>query len=173
MVGFQNSLRWGEQKEILRRIPGLEKAEFVRLGMIHRNSYINAPVVLLPTLQSRRRPDLFFAGQISGVEGYLESSASGLVAGINTALLLEEREPVVLPGTTALGALLHYVSNAEPKNYQPTNISFGLLPSLSIRNRRQRNQALVERALADLQKVLVQIRPATTGAGRAGDGPAG
>lgn len=173
MVGFQNSLRWGEQKEIIRRIPGLEKAEFVRLGMIHRNSYINAPMVLLPTLQCRRRQDLFFAGQISGVEGYLESSASGLIAGINTALLLEDREPLVLPETTALGALLHYVANAEPENYQPTNISFGLLPPLSIRNRRKRNQALGERALADLQKFLVQIRPETTGADRAGDGLAG
>ncbi|MBI4160968.1 MAG: methylenetetrahydrofolate--tRNA-(uracil(54)-C(5))-methyltransferase (FADH(2)-oxidizing) TrmFO, partial [Acidobacteria bacterium] len=154
MVGFQNSLRWGEQERTFRMIPGLGGAEFVRLGMIHRNSYINAPAVLRPTLQARARADLFFAGQISGVEGYLESAASGLVAGLNAARILEGREPIVFPPTTGLGALLRYVSAADPSNYQPTNIAFGLLPPLAIKNRKERNQAMIERALADLQDLL-------------------
>ncbi len=154
LVGFQTSLRWGEQERIFRMIPGLGKAEFVRLGMIHRNSYINAPTLLLSTLQCRKRRDLFFAGQISGVEGYLESAASGLVAGINAARLLEGKEPLVLPPTTAIGALLHYISSAEAMNYQPTNIAFGLLPPVAIRNRKERNRALIDRALTDLQKAV-------------------
>ncbi|MBI4169543.1 MAG: methylenetetrahydrofolate--tRNA-(uracil(54)-C(5))-methyltransferase (FADH(2)-oxidizing) TrmFO, partial [Acidobacteria bacterium] len=130
MVGFQNHLKFGEQVRIFRLIPGLERAEFPRLGQVHRNSYINAPAILLPTFQARRRRDLFFAGQISGVEGYLESAASGLIAGINAARLLEEAPPLIFPATTALGALSRYISSAEAENYQPTNIAFGLLPPL-------------------------------------------
>ena len=152
IVGFQNQLKWGEQKRILRLIPGLDQAVFSRYGMIHRNTYINAPRLLKPTFQTRKRPDLFFAGQISGVEGYTESAASGLLAGINAAELALGNEPVAPPQTTALGALTHYISHADPNNYQPTNIAFGLLPPLdvSIRNRRERRETLVNRALHDL-----------------------
>ena len=151
MVGFQNHLKFGEQQRVFRMIPGLERAEFPRLGQVHRNSYINAPAILLPTFQARRRRDLFFAGQISGVEGYLESAASGLVAGINATRLAEGLPPVFFPATTALGALGRYISSSEPKNYQPTNIAFGLLPPLAqeIRDKRKKKEALVARALRD------------------------
>lgn len=152
MVGFQNHLKFDEQKRIFRMIPGLGQAEFPRLGQVHRNSYINAPAILLPTFQARRRPDLLFAGQISGVEGYLESAASGLIAGINAARLAEGQPPSIFPATTALGALSHYISSTETANYQPTNIAFGLLPPLAreIRDKRQRKAAIVQRALDDL-----------------------
>ncbi|HYV20877.1 MAG TPA: methylenetetrahydrofolate--tRNA-(uracil(54)-C(5))-methyltransferase (FADH(2)-oxidizing) TrmFO [Verrucomicrobiae bacterium] len=151
MVGFQNHLKFGEQQRIFRMIPGLEHAEFPRLGQVHRNSYINAPAILLPTFQARRRPDLFFAGQISGVEGYLESAAAGLVAGINAARLADGLPVVHFPATTALGALGRYISASEPKNYQPANIAFGLLPPLAqeIRDKRKKKEALVARALRD------------------------
>jgi methylenetetrahydrofolate--tRNA-(uracil-5-)-methyltransferase len=151
MVGFQNHLKFGEQQRIFRMIPGLERAEFPRLGQVHRNSYINAPAILMPSFQARRRRDLFFAGQISGVEGYLESAASGLVAGINAARLAEGLPVVLFPVTTALGALGRYISGSEPKNYQPTNIAFGLLPPLAqeIRDKRKKKEALVARALRD------------------------
>src|SRR4029077_10127753 len=108
----------GEQTRIFRMIPGLEKAVFVRLGMIHRNSYINAPAILQPTFQTRRRPDLFFAGQVSGVEGYVESAASGMLAGLNAHRLLEGKETISPPHETALGALCRYISSADPSNYQ-------------------------------------------------------
>jgi len=152
IVGFQNQLRWGEQKRMLRLIPGLEKAEFARYGMTHRNTYINSPAVLRPTLQTRRRHDLFFAGQLSGVEGYTESAASGLLAGINAARLAKGLEPVSPPRTTALGSLMFYISYSDPASYQPSNIAFGLLPPLAqpVRNKKDRNRALVERALADI-----------------------
>jgi methylenetetrahydrofolate--tRNA-(uracil-5-)-methyltransferase len=152
MVGFQNHLKFPEQKRIFRLIPGLQHAEFARLGQVHRNSYINAPALLLPTLQARRRRDLFFAGQISGVEGYLESAASGLIAGVNAARLIEGAPPLIFPASTALGALTHYISSADSKNYQPTNIAFGLLPPLRppIRDKRAKKAALVRRALQDL-----------------------
>ena len=151
MVGFQNHLKFGEQQRIFRMIPGLEQAEFPRLGQVHRNSYINAPAILQPTFQARRRRDLFFAGQISGVEGYLESAASGLVAGINAARLAEGLPALMFPATTALGALGRYISGSEPQNYQPTNIAFGLLPPLAqeIRDKRKKKEALVARALRD------------------------
>jgi len=152
MVGFQNHLKFGEQARIFRMIPGLEQAEFPRLGQVHRNSYINAPAVLLPTFQSRVRRDLFFAGQISGVEGYLESAASGLIAGINAARIAADMPAVIFPATTALGALARYISASESANYQPANIAFGLLPPLAknIRDKRLKKQALVARALDDL-----------------------
>jgi len=154
VVGFQNQLKWGEQKRILRLIPGLENAEFARFGMIHRNTYINAPAVLRPTFQTRSRETLLFAGQISGVEGYTESAASGLIAGRNAAALALGHPPRIPPRACALGALCHYIANAEAKNYQPTNISFGLLPPLTppIRNRRARRDAMVERALDELER---------------------
>ena len=152
LVGFQTQLKWGEQGRVLRLIPGLERAEFVRYGMIHRNTYINAPAVLHDTWQVRGRPGLFFAGQISGVEGYVESAASGLMAGLGAASLIEGRPATAPPRTTAMGALAYYVSHANPADYQPTNVAFGLFPSLEQppRNRRARRQQIAARALRDL-----------------------
>ena len=128
LVGFQTQMKWGEQARVLQLIPGLEHAEFVRFGMIHRNTYINGPTVLRATWQTRSRDDLFFAGQISGVEGYVESAASGLVAGRNAAALVLGREPSAPPRETAIGALGFYVANANPKHYEPSNITFGIMP---------------------------------------------
>ena len=152
LVGFQTQLKWGEQARVLRMVPGLEQAEFVRFGMIHRNTYINGPTVLLPTWQTRARPDLFFAGQVSGVEGYVESAASGLIAGRNAARLAQGRAPLTPPRTTAIGALAHYVSHADPKHYDPTNITFGIMPPLdeAPRGKHDRQLAMSQRALADL-----------------------
>jgi methylenetetrahydrofolate--tRNA-(uracil-5-)-methyltransferase len=131
LVGFQNHLKFGEQARILRMIPGLNHAEFFRFGQIHRNTYINAPALLTPTLQLRLQPSIFFAGQISGVEGYVESIATGLIAGRNAAALAEGlAELPVFPRETALGSLCHYISGADPENYQPANIAFDLLPAL-------------------------------------------
>lgn len=128
IVGFQTNLRWGEQKRVLRLIPGLENAEFMRYGMMHRNTYINAPQLLQPTLQFRSRADLFFAGQITGVEGYVGNIGTGLLAGLNAARLLNGQHPVILPTSTMLGALCHYVTHAEAKDFQPMKANFGLLP---------------------------------------------
>ena len=130
LVGFQNHLKFGEQARILRMIPGLARAEFFRFGQIHRNTYINAPALLTATLQLRERPSIFFAGQISGVEGYVESVATGLIAGRNAAALALHDELRTLPRETALGSLCHYISGADPENYQPANIAFDLLPAL-------------------------------------------
>jgi methylenetetrahydrofolate--tRNA-(uracil-5-)-methyltransferase len=156
LVGFQTQLKWGEQARVLRMIPGLEQAEFVRYGMIHRNTYIQGPTVLTPTWQTRRRPSLFFAGQVSGVEGYVESAASGLAAGRNAARLALGLDPLALPRTTALGALAYYVSHADPAHYDPTNITFGIMPPLadSPRSRRERQMATSARALAALDDWL-------------------
>ncbi len=152
LVGFQTQLKWGEQARVLRMIPGLENAEFVRYGMVHRNTYVNGPTVLRETWQTRERPDLFFAGQISGVEGYVESAASGLIAGRNAAALLRGEEPRTPPRTTAIGALAYYVSHADPRNYQPTNITFGIMQPLDRppRGKMERKLAVSERALRDL-----------------------
>ena len=149
MVGFQTQLRWPEQKRIFRMIPGLEEARFVRLGQIHRNCYINAPSVLNPDLQARSQPGLFFAGQISGVEGYTESSATGLLCGINAARLHQGKPPLVLPPETMLGGLCRYIANAAPENYQPTNAAFGLLPPppRGARGRRDKRLARSNRSL--------------------------
>jgi methylenetetrahydrofolate--tRNA-(uracil-5-)-methyltransferase len=158
LVGFQTQLKWGEQARVLTLIPGLERAEFVRFGMVHRNTYINGPTVLRETWQTRARPDLFFAGQISGVEGYVESAASGLIAGRNAAALVRGEEPRVPPRTTAIGALAYYVSHADPRNYQPTNITFGIMvspPEMPGRRRlgkAERKQATADRALRDLDE---------------------
>jgi methylenetetrahydrofolate--tRNA-(uracil-5-)-methyltransferase len=158
LVGFQTQMKWGEQARVLKLIPGLEGAEFVRYGMIHRNTYINGPTVLRETWQTRTRDDLFFAGQISGVEGYVESAASGLLAGRNAAALVSGELISVPPRTTAIGALAYYVSHAAPRNYQPTNIAFGIIPPLVPeagrrvpRKKADRKVALSERALADLE----------------------
>ncbi len=126
IVGFQTNLKWGEQRHVLRLIPGLENAEFLRYGMMHRNTYINAPHLLQPTLQYRGRADLFFAGQITGVEGYMGNAATGLVAGLNAARLLKGQMPVIFPTNTMLGALCHYVTHASSKDFQPMKANFGL-----------------------------------------------
>jgi methylenetetrahydrofolate--tRNA-(uracil-5-)-methyltransferase len=160
LVGFQTQLKWGEQGRVLRMIPGLESAEFVRFGMVHRNTYINAPTVLLPTWQTRTRRDLFFAGQVSGVEGYVESAASGLVAGRNAAALALREQPAAPPRTTAIGALAYYVSHADAAHYQPTNITFGIMPPLEDapggRSKKgiDRKLAIAARALDDLERWL-------------------
>jgi methylenetetrahydrofolate--tRNA-(uracil-5-)-methyltransferase len=162
LVGFQTQMKWGEQARVLRLIPGLENAEFVRFGMIHRNTYINGPTVLRETWQVRDRDDLFFAGQISGVEGYVESAASGLIAGRNAAARAQGREPSAPPRTTAIGALAYYVSHADPKHYQPSNITFGIIPPLVRepggpgvpKKKAERNERLSQRALKDLQEWL-------------------
>jgi methylenetetrahydrofolate--tRNA-(uracil-5-)-methyltransferase len=152
LVGFQTQMKWGEQARVLRLIPGLEQAEFVRFGMIHRNTYVNSPTVLRETWQTRVRDDLFFAGQMSGVEGYVESAASGLIAGRNAAALALGDEPSAAPRTTAIGALAYYASHADPKHYVPSNIAFGLLPPLekAPRKKQDRKLAVSERALRDL-----------------------
>jgi methylenetetrahydrofolate--tRNA-(uracil-5-)-methyltransferase len=154
IVGFQTHLKWGEQKRVFGMIPGLEHAAFVRYGMIHRNTYVNAPLVLEPTFETRRRPGLFFAGQMSGVEGYVESAASGLLAGVGAFLRANGRSPVAFPEDTALGALGRYVARSEPGHYQPANIAFGLLPDLPrrIRDRKRRRLALARRALDSLER---------------------
>jgi methylenetetrahydrofolate--tRNA-(uracil-5-)-methyltransferase len=140
MVGFQTQLRWPEQKRIFSTIPGLRDAEFVRLGQVHRNCYINAPRVLMPTMQTRERPTLLFAGQISGVEGYTESAATGLLAGMNAARLAIGCPPFTLPEDTMLGALARYIASADPSNYQPQNAAFGLLPEAPSRSRRKQDR---------------------------------
>jgi methylenetetrahydrofolate--tRNA-(uracil-5-)-methyltransferase len=152
MVGFQTQLKWGEQKRVFQMIPGLERAEFVRFGMIHRNTYVNAPLTLEPTFETRRRPGLFFAGQMSGVEGYVESAASGLIAGLGAFFRSRGETPLALPEDTALGALGRYIARSDPENYQPTNIAFGLLPELNerVRDKAKKRLALAERALASL-----------------------
>src|SRR5262245_23662947 len=154
LVGFQTQIKWGDQARVLRLIPGLEQAEFVRFGMVHRNTYINGPTVLAETWQVRRRPSLFLAGQMSGVEGYVESAASGLLAGINAAAVAKGETTSAPPRTTAIGALAYYASHANPAHYEPSNITFGILQPLTSnrapRGKKQRNTALSERALADL-----------------------
>jgi methylenetetrahydrofolate--tRNA-(uracil-5-)-methyltransferase len=153
LVGLQTQMRRREQERVLRLIPALESARFVRYGQVHRNSYVNAPALLKPTLQTRRRADLFFAGQIAGVEGYVESIATGLIAGLNAARLEAGLEPLVFPRTTALGSLLHYISRADPRGYQPSNITFGLLPQpAGGAGRRERQRSAARRALEDLQR---------------------
>src|SRR5712691_5036988 len=152
LVGFQTQLKWGEQARVLRMIPGLEQAEFVRFGMVHRNTYVNGPTVLAETWQVRKRPTLLFAGQMSGVEGYVESAASGLLAGLNAAALSKGEPVSAPPRTTAIGALAYYVSHANPAHYEPSNITFGIIAPLvpAPRGKRLRNEALAARALADL-----------------------
>ncbi|MBS1797063.1 MAG: methylenetetrahydrofolate--tRNA-(uracil(54)-C(5))-methyltransferase (FADH(2)-oxidizing) TrmFO [Acidobacteria bacterium] len=155
LVGFQNHLRYGEQQRVLRLIPGLEAAEFLQYGQIHRNTFINSPQILSATLQTRKNPRLFFAGQITGVEGYLESVGTGWLAGLNAARVLRNEEPLTAPETSAIGALCRYVSTVETKNFQPVNITFGLLPPVApevrkkYRKKRERHAVQVEMALED------------------------
>lgn len=152
MVGFQTNLTFPEQKRVFRMIPGLQNAEFVRYGQMHRNTFIASPLLLHPTLQTRQRETLFFAGQITGVEGYMGNIATGLLAGINAARLAEGQPPFTLPRTTMLGALCHYVTHASMKDFQPMKANFGILPELSeaVKGKRARAQAHVERSLRDL-----------------------
>jgi methylenetetrahydrofolate--tRNA-(uracil-5-)-methyltransferase len=152
LVGFQTQLKWSEQARVLRLIPGLEHSEFVRFGMVHRNTYVNGPDVLSETWQVRRRPTLFFAGQMSGVEGYVESAASGLLAGLNAAALVRGETISAPPRTTAIGALSYYVSHADPHHYEPSNITFGIMPPLdpAPRGKVERKLAISRRALGEL-----------------------
>ena len=159
LVGFQNHMKFGDQARVLRLIPGLEKAEFLRFGQIHRNTYINAPALLTSTLQLRSRPAVFFAGQISGVEGYVESIATGLMAGMHAAALGVGEKPRPFARETALGSLCHYVSGADPSNYQPANITFDLLPQLDEstrlklrKDKQARHAEVCRRALAALEE---------------------
>ncbi len=152
LVGFQTNLKWGEQTRIFRMIPGLERAEFVRLGVMHRNTFLNAPRLLDPTLQFRARPTLLAAGQLVGTEGYACAVGGGWLAGTNAARLVTGREPITLPTTTMLGSLAHFIATASPKHFQPMPANFGLLPELPerVRNKRERYGRYAERALADL-----------------------
>ena len=155
IVGFQTHLKWGEQKRVFRLIPGLENAEFLRYGVMHRNSFMNSPELLKPTYQSKKREDLFFAGQMTGVEGYVESAGSGLVAGLNAARLAKGEELIEFPRETAIGSMAYYITHAEGKHFQPMNANFGLFPSLPerIRDKKLRYETLAERALAALSEM--------------------
>ena len=159
LVGFQTHLTWSEQRRVFRLIPGLEAAEFVRFGVMHRNTYINSLKVLLPTFQLRGLPKIFFAGQITGVEGYVESAASGLMAGVNAARLVKNLEPLIFPPTTCHGALANYITSAVAQDFQPMNITFGLLPPLEGRVKKNlRKEKLSARALEDMGKFLQELR---------------
>jgi methylenetetrahydrofolate--tRNA-(uracil-5-)-methyltransferase len=161
IVGFQTKLTWPEQRRIFRMIPGLENAEFARYGSVHRNTFINAPALLAATLQLRSHPHLFFAGQIAGVEGYAESAAMGLLAGINASHLVTDREIVPPPPETAIGALIGHIGNADRKTFQPTNVTFGLFPPLPDRIRKKDRGILYARrsleAIASWQKRIAGI----------------
>ncbi|TQR52115.1 FADH(2)-oxidizing methylenetetrahydrofolate--tRNA-(uracil(54)-C(5))-methyltransferase TrmFO [Bacillus cereus] len=156
IVGFQTHLKWGPQKEVLQLIPGLENAEIVRYGVMHRNTFINSPNLLRPTYQYKQRDDLFFAGQMTGVEGYVESAASGLLAGINAALLVQGKEPFVLPPVTAMGSMANYITATNAKNFQPMNANFGLFAPLEkkIKKKVERNEAYAARALETIRNFV-------------------
>ena len=162
-VGFQNHLRYGEQERVLRLIPGMENAEFLQFGQIHRNTFINSPKIINESLETKQDPRLFFAGQITGVEGYVESVATGWLAGINAVRALRDRPMVTAPQTSAIGALCRYVSNVETKNFQPVNITFGLIQELppelrkKYRNKRERHVFQVERALKDWDEFIIGL----------------
>jgi methylenetetrahydrofolate--tRNA-(uracil-5-)-methyltransferase len=151
LVGFQNHLKFGEQARVLRLIPGLENARFLRYGQIHRNTYINAPTLLQPTLQMKAHPQVFFAGQICGVEGYVESIATGLIAGLHVAALAQGVALSAAPRASAFGSLTHYVTHADPRDFQPANITFDLLPALEriVRDRKERHRLQCEAALKE------------------------
>lgn len=159
IVGFQTHLKWGPQKEVIQLIPGLENAEIVRYGVMHRNTFINSPKVLKATYQFRNREDLFFAGQMTGVEGYVESAASGLIAGINAARLVKGEEPVEFPHETAMGSMARYITTTNAKNFQPMNANFGLFPDLpeKIKAKQERNEKHASRALETIQKFVKNL----------------
>ncbi|APB31174.1 methylenetetrahydrofolate--tRNA-(uracil(54)-C(5))-methyltransferase (FADH(2)-oxidizing) TrmFO [Vagococcus teuberi] len=156
IVGFQTHLKWGEQKRIIQMIPGLENAEIVRYGVMHRNTFMNSPELLDPTYQSRKKPTLFFAGQMTGVEGYVESAASGILAGRNAARLAQGKEPIVLPQETAIGGMAHYITHTSGKHFQPMNVNFGLFPELPerIRDKKERYTQIANRALEATKESL-------------------
>jgi methylenetetrahydrofolate--tRNA-(uracil-5-)-methyltransferase len=162
LVGFQNHLKFGDQARVLRLIPGLENAKFLRYGQIHRNTYINAPTLLEETLQMKQHPQVFFAGQISGVEGYVESIATGQMAGIHAASVVQGSQATPPPRTTAFGSLIHYICHAEAKHFQPANITFDLLPQLDegtrrrVRDKKERHRMVCEKALADFEAWLAK-----------------
>lgn len=159
IVGFQTHLKWPEQKRVFGLIPGLENAEFVRYGVMHRNTFINSPELLRPTLQYKDRDDLLFAGQMTGVEGYIESAASGLVAGVNAAYLAKGENPVIFPEQTAHGSMCKYITSAVAKHFQPMNANFGLMPPLEerIRDKKLKKQKIAERALEFLAKFKMDV----------------
>ncbi|MFN7250851.1 MAG: FADH(2)-oxidizing methylenetetrahydrofolate--tRNA-(uracil(54)-C(5))-methyltransferase TrmFO [Anaerobacillus sp.] len=159
IVGFQTHLKWGPQKDVLQLIPGLENVEIVRYGVMHRNTFINSPKLLLPTYQYKERPNLFFAGQITGVEGYVESAAAGLLAGLNAARYVQGKELVVFPEETVLGSMANYITTANEKNFQPMNANFGLLPPMEprVRNKKERYEQLATRALDTIQNFLKKM----------------
>lgn len=160
LVGFQTHLKWGEQKRVFSMIPGLENAEFVRYGVMHRNTFINSPKLMLPTYQLKARPQLFFAGQMTGVEGYVESAASGLIAGINAARAAMDQEGIVFPEDTTLGSMARYITTADFEHFQPMNANFGLFPKLDTRYRKkaEKNEALAKRALDSLKSFMTEER---------------
>lgn len=159
IVGFQTHLKWPEQKRVFGLIPGLENAEFVRYGVMHRNTFINSPELLRPTLQYKDRDDLLFAGQMTGVEGYIESAASGLMAGVNAAYLAKGENPVIFPEQTAHGSMCKYITSAVAKHFQPMNANFGLMPPLEerIRDKKLKKQKIAERALEFLAKFKIDV----------------
>ena len=160
IVGFQTHLKWGEQKRVFQMIPGLENAEFVRYGVMHRNSYMDSPNLLKQTFQSIKQENLFFAGQMTGVEGYVESAASGLVAGINAARLFKGEEEIIFPQTTAIGALPYYITHTDSKHFQPMNVTFGIVKELEgprIRDKKERYTKVAERALEDLSQIIEKM----------------
>ena len=158
IVGFQTHLKWGEQKRIIQMIPGLENAEIVRYGVMHRNTFINSPELLSQTYQSKKKTNVFFAGQMTGVEGYVESAASGLVAGLNAARLARGEELIVFPEQTQIGSMAYYITHADQKHFQPMNANFGIMPKLEtkIKDKQERYQALADRSLAKLEEFKKQ-----------------
>jgi methylenetetrahydrofolate--tRNA-(uracil-5-)-methyltransferase len=160
LVGFQTHLKWGEQKRVFSLIPGLENAEFVRYGVMHRNTFINSPKLLRPTYQYRERDSLFFAGQMTGVEGYVESAASGLIAGLNAGRLAKGQELLTLPAHTTLGSMAHYITTADFKHFQPMNANFGLFPPLGhrVRSKKEKNEAIAARALESIDALSLEIK---------------
>ena len=175
MVGFQTRLKQPEQQRIFRMLPGMENAEFVRLGSIHRNTFLDSPQVLNPDLTLRSAPGLFFAGQITGVEGYVESTAAGLIAGINAVRFLQGQALLQLPGDTALGALLHYITDPTRKHFQPMNMNFGIMPSYTEseeafrkRDKRERRLHVAERSMQSLERFIQREMPDLTSLGAVG-----
>jgi methylenetetrahydrofolate--tRNA-(uracil-5-)-methyltransferase len=166
LVGFQTSLRWSEQERVFRMIPGLENAEFMRYGAVHRNTYINSPVLLETTLNLKARPNLYFAGQITGVEGYVESTGCGLVAALNCLAAVRGEPPVILPRETVLGALVHHITHADPKHFQPMNANFGVLPPADKKKgkhgKREARLEVAERSLGALE-AMIASRTGTVG----------
>lgn len=157
LVGCQTKLKWKEQERVFRLVPALRSAEFVRFGVMHRNTFINSPSLLSPSLALKSDPKIFFAGQITGVEGYLESSATGIVAGINVYRILNGKEPIIFPEETAIGSLIRYITTASPDNFQPMGINYGILPEVKHRSRKERRKIVAERAMESLGRLLYEL----------------